>query len=171
MNEDDPKLDEFLSLLNTAVSVEELEKIEEDEEEELDTSLSFVTSSNTLWVNGNVGIGASVGHSTLSFTGGATFSSGNAFSTSHAEYLRGEEIEGQFVVEVKSELPVVIKTQNGEINLDKLAAMMTRMDEVFCVVEKMNADDPNFPALQTAYRHFRVVEAIARSTPPPEDGE
>lgn len=87
------------------------------------------------------------------------------------QYVTAVNEDGKMVIDLsKTDDPVFIRTRNGEVNLDKLQAMMDRLDEILCVVEKINAEDENFPALATAYRHFRVVEAMARAVPK-DDGE
>lgn len=58
--------------------------------------------------------------------------------------------------------PVIIRTKDGDINVSKLAAMMSKLDRLLCVVEQAVKLDPNNETLMSAYEQFRMVEELSK---------
>ncbi len=97
---------------------------------------------------------------TASANGCFTVSSGNLTINSGATSKNAQ-------LTVQGKNPKIV-TDRGEIDLDHLVDFVKKAEEILCMVRADQERLERYPALQEAYDHYRIIDALCRGD---EDGD
>lgn len=95
--------------------------------------------------------------STCAVTSGTayTFANNLSYTTGPGSFQLDNEIN------FKGDNPRLV-TKKGEIDLDLLFDMVKRAEAILCVVKADQERLERYPALQEAYDHYRIIDALCR---------
>lgn len=87
----------------------------------------------------------------------------NAYTVSTAGniYAGSLSFSPPSTMSITGENPKIV-TAKGEIDLDHLVDFMKRAEEILCVVKANQERLERYPALQEAYDHYRIIDALCR---------
>lgn len=91
----------------------------------------------------------------------ATISAGSFTVTSGSIYTSNLSFQQPPELHMKGDNPRII-TDKGEIDLDQLLDIVKRAEAILCVVKADMERLDRYPALQEAYDHYRIIDALCR---------
>ena len=81
--------------------------------------------------------------------------------------LYAKNDDGKTVLEIAGDIPI-LRTKYGDIDLEQLVLMTQQMADVLCTVKASMEQLEEYPALENAYTHYKIIERIVREPPCPK---